>query len=72
MTWRGATAFFFMTVTLVAFPSATQLPWSIMAEARPIPQRLPISPERLSLAGSGEAAVSEEASEEKDKRRLGP
>lgn len=68
MTWRGATASFFMTLTLVAFPSATQLPWVTTAEARPIPQRLPISPERLSLAGPGETT----ASEERDKRRLGP
>lgn len=68
MTWRSATVFFFLTSGLIAFPSATQLTWITTAEARPIPQRLPISPERLNLAVPDEPA----ASEEKNERRFGP
>lgn len=68
MFWRSATMIFFLTCSVVAFPSATQLTWVNTAEARPIPQRLPISPERLSLAGNGERAQTIQVIDS----RLGP
>ena len=68
MAWRSAFLVFLMTFGLLAFPSATQLPWTNTAEARPVPQRLPISPERLSLAGTGGSLPSQVTVE----RRHGP
>ena len=49
MTWRNFISVFALTFGVFAFPSATQVAWVTTAEARPIPERLPISPERLSL-----------------------
>ena len=68
MTWRSSVVVFFLFFGVVAFPSATHLPWVTTAEARPIPPRLEISAERLSLAVTGARA----ADEAEDEQRLGP
>ena len=60
--WRGCVIVFFLAVGLFAFPRSAQVPWITTAEARPIPPRIAIAPERLSLAVSdGRAAVESDA-----------
>lgn len=56
--WRGCVVFFFLTLGLFAFPRSAEVPWITTAEARPIPPRIAIAPERLNLAVSeGRTAV---------------
>ncbi len=56
--WRGCVVVFFLALGLFAFPRSAQVPWITTAEARPIPPRIAIAPERLSLAVSeGRATV---------------
>ncbi len=56
--WRGCVVVLFLAIGLFAFPRSAQVPWITTAEARPIPPRIAIAPERLSLAASeGRAPV---------------
>lgn len=50
VTWRSVVVVSFLVLGVVAFPRATYVPWVTTAEARPIPPRMAISEERLSLA----------------------
>ncbi|HIC82390.1 MAG TPA: hypothetical protein EYP07_15720 [Kiloniellaceae bacterium] len=59
--WRGCVIVFFLAIGLFAFPRSAQVPWITTAEARPIPPRIAIAPERLNLAVSEGRAATETA-----------
>ncbi|WP_299394600.1 hypothetical protein [Pelagibius sp.] len=57
-----------LVLSIAAFPRATEVSWITTAEARPIPPRLAIAPERLSLTVTNRPAAEEAG----DQVRLGP
>ena len=59
LAWHGLLVVVCLVLSIAAFPRTTEVAWITTAEARPIPPRLAIAPERLNLTVTNRRAAEE-------------